>query len=65
MEKNLDHAYVRDDDVEGVQRVAFIRLVPVNTGFPDTTVTANEAHVDLDADGNIIGVTLFMEPSNG
>lgn len=62
MERTLDYAYVRDDNVEGVARVAFVRLVPADTVLPATTVSTQEAHVDFDAEGNIIGVTVFLFP---
>lgn len=61
MERETDYGYVRDDTVEGVQRVAFMRVVRPNTTKPAETFTANEAHVDIDAEGNIIGITVFMD----
>lgn len=61
MEKDLDYAYLRDESISNVMRVAFIRLVPANTAFPANTYTC-EAHVDTDDKGNIIGVTMFMPP---
>ena len=62
-ERVLPYVFVRDDNVPDVQRVTFIRLVEANTRVPVDTLTANEAHVDIDADGNVIGVTLFMDPT--
>lgn len=61
MERETDYGYVRDDKVEGVQRVAFMRVVRPDTIKPATSYTANEAHVDVDAEGNIIGITVFLD----
>lgn len=60
-QRELDYAFVRDTAIEDMQRVAFIRLVPAGTTIPATSRTAEEAHVDFDAEGNIIGVTLFLD----
>lgn len=52
--------YVRVEDVaSGGLRQVFIGLRPRGEAYPHETVRVEGADVDLDADGNIIGVTLF------
>lgn len=52
--------YVRVEDVaSGGLRQVFIGLRLRGKAYPHETVHAEGADVDLDADGNVIGVTLF------
>jgi hypothetical protein len=62
-ERTLPYALVRDDAVEGLVRTVFIRLQPPTDDenqWPADTLVADEAHVDVDAEGNVLGVTVFL-----
>lgn len=64
-EETLDYAYINDTQVElddgRVTRTTFIRIVRPETVDAKEihTYSAEDVMVDLDGDGNIIGVTVF------
>lgn len=62
-EREVDYAYIRDDAVEGLVRTVFIRLQPPTedkSEWPADTLVSDEAHVDVDAEGNVLGVTVML-----
>jgi hypothetical protein len=61
-ERVLDYAHVEDLATPGL-RYVFVRLVPTSddgSTWPANTLYSDEAHVDLDAEGNVIGVTVML-----
>ena len=51
-------AYVRRSDFHHGSRHVFIRLVPRGAVKVADTVVGDYVHIDLDAEGNILGMTL-------
>lgn len=62
-EREMDYAYVDDVRVateRGRVRYVFNRLVRAGTTKPDDTLNAEDAMVDVDADGRVIGMTVVL-----
>lgn len=58
-DRTLDYAHVRDSALLGMRNV-FVRLAPPGTATPANTFDA-VCVVDVDADGDVIGITLSWE----
>jgi hypothetical protein len=57
-ERETDYAYVEDVATSGLRQV-FIRLCRPGEGAPAETVHGEGVDIDLDARGNVIGVSVF------
>lgn len=58
-ERETDYCYIQDGDTPMV-RVVFMRAVRRDTIYPADTYTSEDAHVDVDDAGNVIGITAFL-----
>lgn len=56
--EELGYAFVRDLEVASMRQV-FIRLVKPGESTPADTIDAENAMIDLDEQGRVIGVTVF------
>lgn len=57
--RETDYAYIQTSDAGGV-RYTFLRVVRPDTVMPANTYTTTDAHVDIDANGEVIGITAFI-----
>lgn len=62
-DEEVNYAYIRDTEIEvdqDVVRTSFVRLVRPCTMQPGNTLIT-EAHVDVDGNGDIVGISLLWD----